>query len=273
MTIHTTLSRSLRLASLLNMIKAEGMTIEVGSDFLAYRRLRLPQAAMRPVYPMFDIASCYIDAGNGFWIAGHDAEGRLVHTQAMRLLPFGDGTLGDHLRVHGMKYVTPGLTATPEDASYHVGRPLSLLAGRVCYHGEFWVAGGPDGFRGGGMTNLLSRLMFELTQARFEPDYVFGFIDAANALNGTPMRHCYFHGEPGTWRLPTGRILAEEWLVWMSAADIQALLAEPVDAGVRAIERSAFGRRHRRAELAEVPADPRPEPLRTGTHDSTFVAF
>jgi len=237
--IHDILSRSLRLASLLGLIGEKGIKVELGTDFLRYRRLRLGQSK-RPLYPMFDIASSYVDESNGFWMVGFDRTGSLVHTQAMRIIPFGHGNLGEHLQVHALKYVTPGLIANPEGSLFFAQRSLATVLGsKVCYHGDFWLTGGRGGFRGTGLTNLLSRLMMELVVLRFDPDFVFGFVEAAHAVDGTPLRHCYFHGEPGIWRGPDGSAFSEECLVWMSAADLKALTLQPVEALASVIDNNA----------------------------------
>ncbi|MCR9151497.1 MAG: hypothetical protein NXH83_15100 [Rhodobacteraceae bacterium] len=247
-------ARTLRMSAIVNAIKEAGLDVEIGTDFVRYRRIRKSQIADRPIYPMFDSASSYVDASNGFWIAGFDEEGALIHTQAMRLLPLGDATLAEHLAEHRLKYVTPGLVADPEEASYHIDTVAGQIAGRVCYHGEFWLAGGARSLRGGGVIALLSRLAFELAEATWGPDYVFGFVDARHALTGTPARHCYFHGAPGTWQTRDGAVFAEEWLVWMSARDIAALTASPFDASHRVLETVSKRRETRRneSEVASV---------------------
>lgn len=253
-------ARTLRLSAIVNAIKQAGIDVEIGTDFRRYRRIRRGQIETRPIYPMFDAACSYVDATNGFWIAGFDEEGELVHTQAMRLLPLGQATLAEHLREHAMKYVTPGLVDDPDQASFHVDRIDETIRGRVCYHGEFWLAGGARGLRGGGAIALLSRLAFELADQTWRPDYVFGFVAAKHALSGTPARHCYYHGAPGTWRTRADGVFSEEWLVWMSSGDVSALTASPVDASYRVLETVAQTRVPRRAEF-EVADGPVQRPI------------
>lgn len=245
-------ARTLRMSGITNALKDAGIDVEIGTDFLRYRRIRKPQIDKRPIYPMFDIGASYVDASNGFWIVAYNEDGALVHTQAMRLLPMGNATLGEHLRDHKLKYVTPGLVDDPEEATFHVDpRVAETIRGRVCYHGEFWLAGGPRGLRGNGAIALLSRLAFELAEMTWQPDFVFGFVDASHALNGTPARHCYYQGVPGTWQTRDGTVFAEEWLVWMGAPEIATLMAAPFDGTYRVIERATQSRA-RRSNESEV---------------------
>jgi hypothetical protein len=242
-------ARTLRLAGIVNALKDAGLDVEIGTDFLRYRRIRKPQMAKRPIYPMFDIGASYVDASNGFWIVAYNEEGALVHTQACRLLPLGEMTLAEHLREHRLKYVTPGLVPDPEEASYHLDHRISeTIRGKVCYQGEFWLSAE---WRGTGAIALLSRLPLELAEMTWQPDFVFAFVDASNALSGTPARHGYFHAAPGTWQTRDGAVFAREWLIWMAAGDIAALMAAPFDANYRLLETAAQAR-GRRAGDAEV---------------------
>jgi hypothetical protein len=205
------------------------MTITVGTDFAAYRRLREPQFATRPLYPMFDVNSSFIDASNGFWIAGFNASGELVHTQAILKLNLDGMTLGQHLQAHRQKYVTPQITKDPNDARLAVPDAVGQVSGSVCYHGEFWIQGGVEGFRRQGYTALLSRLIFELAYQSWNPDFIFGLVPAAVALKGIGVRYGYFHGEPAFWRDQMNEKLAEEWVVWMGNRDIASLTQRPSD--------------------------------------------
>jgi hypothetical protein len=235
------------MAAILNAIQDYAIDVEVGSDFSAYRELRRPSLNSRPVYPMFDVRSSFVDESNALWIAGRDATGELVHTQAMRLFDMGTTTLGDHLRCHQQKYVTPGLVDNPCKTRYEAGGCLDRISGKVCYHGEFWIDSGPNGLRGSGAIALLSRLAFELAELTWGPDYVFGFVAARYALKGTPIRHGYYHAEPGRWIDADGHVFSDEWLVWMGAEDIAALNRTPFEASFRELEAAAERGRQGRA--------------------------
>lgn len=248
--------KTLRVADIVSALNELGISVQTGSDFVAYRLLRKQQSHSRPIYPMFDVGCSFIDGSNGLWIAGWDEQGDLVHTQAMRLIELGPADLRAHMRDHRLKYVTPGAVEEPEFAAFHADGGLDTVRGRVCYHGEFWLAQNARGSSGSGAVALLSRLAFELAHAIWAPDYVFGFVAAPHALNGTPARHGYFHGVPGTWRARDGGVFAEEWLVWMSANDITACLRTPFDMASKVISaRTATQSRNGRA------SEPLPEAI------------
>ncbi|KMW60249.1 hypothetical protein AIOL_000402 [Candidatus Rhodobacter oscarellae] len=219
----------LRISDLVKTIEAEGMKLTVGTDFSTYRNLRSAQFEQRPLYPMFDIQCSFIDASNSFWIAGTNAAGELVHTQAILKLDMSNTSLDEHLTVHRQKYLTPGLIGDADQAYFSVPGSAGNITGEVCYHGEFWLQGGEEGFRKQGFTALLSRLTFELAYTTWNPDYIFGLVPATIAQKGIGVRYGYFHGEPGIWRSVDERILSEEWVVWMSNHDIARLTQRKPD--------------------------------------------
>ena len=223
MSAQTHFAEIVRINDIITAIKDRGITLKVGTDFTEYRKLRRPQFDTRPLYPMFDNHCSYIDATNGFWIAGMSESGELVHTQAMRHLDLTGVTLERHLDEHRQKYVTPSLSDEIDNIYFRTAQATQKITGKVGYHGEFWLKGGPVGYRKRGVTPFLSRLIFELARLTWNPDYVFAFVPAMLAYKGVPARYGYVHGEAGYWKGP--EVTSEEWLVWMAARDI-AQLAE-----------------------------------------------
>lgn len=217
------------VSGLIHELENTGMRIEIGDDFAEYRALRIAQTERSPLYPMFDVASSYIDHTNGFWVCGFNQDNELIHTQAVRLLDLSDVTLGHHLNVHRHKYITPDTTPDP-DLTYFSG-PASLgsITGKVCYHGEFWLpARGLGGPRSQGATPLLSRILFEIMHKTWQPDYVFALVPKQLAARGAHLRYGYIHCEPGRWLGPDQQITDEDHLIWMNASDIaNALDADP----------------------------------------------
>ena len=212
------------VSNLVKELEIAGVTLEIGGDFATYRRLRNSQSDRSQPFPMFDVASSYVDASNAFWVCGFDENNELVHTQAIRLLDLQGLTLDKHLRDHRHKYITPDTTPDPDKTFFSSMPALERITGRVCYHGEFWLKGGKGGHRSQGFTALLSRIVFELTLKLWSPDFVFGFVPMPLAMKGIPVRYGYSHGEFGVWYGPEQEVTSEEMLVWMSNQDIQTFL-------------------------------------------------
>lgn len=220
-------SMIVNVSNVINELKAAGMRIEVGDDFVAYRRLRNAQTERSGLYPMFDVSCSYVDQTNAFWVCGFDENDQLVHTQAIRLLDLSGVTLAQHMNMHRHKYITPNSTPDPDMTFYTRARALEKISGKVCYHGEFWVKGIQRGLRKQSFTPLLSRLAFELARKTWNPDYVFGFVPTALAMKGIQMHYGYTHCEPGVWHGPDQQVTDEDSLVWMDREDIAHFLHLP----------------------------------------------
>ena len=217
------------LCAILRELEDAGMRVEIGSDFARYRAMRLAQTGRGGIYPMFDTAASFIDETNGFWVCGFDAEGALVHTQAVRLMDLGTATLGQHLRTHRHKYITPDTTPDPDATFYEGPGALDRINGRVCYHGEFWLPStGLGGPRSQGATVLLSRILFETVVRSWNPDFMFALVPQPLASKGAHLRYGYTHCEPGRWIGPDAQITEEDFLIWMSAADLHNALSHGV---------------------------------------------
>jgi len=212
------------VANISKELEAAGMRLEIGGDFTEYRRLRNAQTDRSALYPMFDVASSYVDATNAFWVCGYNEHDELVHTQAIRRMDMPGISLRDHIDMHRHKYITPNSTPDPDRTLFRQPPALEHITGCVCYHGEFWLKGGDGGHRNQGFTALLSRVVFELALHNWSPDYVFGFVPMPLAFKGIPVRYGYTHCEPGIWVGPDNEVTSEEALVWMNKADISSFL-------------------------------------------------
>ncbi len=201
------------------------MRVEIGDDFAKYRRYRSIRREASPLYPMFDTASSFVDATNGFWICGFDHTGDLIHTQAARLLDLKDQSLEAHLYTHRHKYITPDSTPDPDETVFTGPRALASITGKIVYQGDFWLPSrGLGGPRSQGATPVLSRILFELAKASWDPDFIFALVPKRLAAKGAHLRYGYTHCEPGVWMGPDRQVTDEDYLIWMSAEDMTSAL-------------------------------------------------
>jgi len=212
-----------------HIAERHGMTIEVSADFDAFRQIRLAQQERLPISPIFDRQVSELNASNGFWIKGSSESGELVHLQAVRLETLKDATLAEHLYRHRDAYAPPGVEVDLERTDYAASPSSQRITGKVCYHGELWLKGGPGGYRGHGLTAALPRLALALAHMAWSPDYMFGLVHPMAACKGLAAREGYMHLEPGgiLWQRKDRDEVYDEWLVWMSHIDLQHLLRFP----------------------------------------------
>jgi hypothetical protein len=190
---------------------------------------------------MFDVSCSYVDQTNAFWVCGYNESDELVHTQAIRMLDLAGQTLGQHIDMHRHKYITPNSTPDPDETFYCQPQALDKITGKVCYHGEFWLASGDGGHRKQGVTPLLSRFVLEMAFKTWVPDYVFGFVPMPLAFKGIQVRYGYTHCEPGVWLGPDNQVTDEDALVWMNKNEIMHFLNDEPRAQSR--ERQSPARR------------------------------
>lgn len=227
------------LSGILGDLADMGIQVEVGDDFAKYRAYRGQQLDRGPVYPMFDVASSYIDRTNGFWICGFNSNDELIHTQAVRLLDLSDISLASHLKDHRHKYITPDTTPDPDVTFYSGPEALQTITGKVCYQGDFWLrANGLGGPRSQGTTALLSRILFELMVGAWNPSFVFALVPKRLGAKGAHLRYGYTHCEPGRWLGPDQQVTEEDYLIWMGAKDMANMLAPGPEKPRRALSQS-----------------------------------
>ena len=238
----------MNVSDIIKELQDTGMRIEVGDDFARYRIIRNSCADRADLYPSFDSASSFIDETNGFWICGFNEADELIHTQAVRMLNLSGISLGKHLEMHRHKYITPDTTPDPDLTFFHGPEALKTVTGSVGYCGDFWLPSrGLGGPRSQGATSLLSRLLFEILQQAWKPDFIFAFVPNRLASKGAHLRYGYSHCEPGKWVGPDQQVTDEEYLIWMSASDIKNVIARDVQSLKTASQNSAI-----RMSLASV---------------------
>ena len=214
------------LSNSLNELDHAGIHVEIGDDFAKYRSYRSQQSDRGPIYPMFDVASSYIDHTNGFWVCGFNTNGELVHTQAVRLLDLTETSLATHLNIHRHKYITPDTTPDPDLTFYSGPEAHKTITGKVCYQGDFWLrASGLGGPRSQGATALLSGILLQIMISSWNPSFVFAFVPQRLAAKGAHLRYGYSHCEPGRWVGPDQQVTEEDYFIWMGANDMANMAA------------------------------------------------
>ncbi len=229
-----------RFSSVLRDLEDMGIRVKIGGDFQEYRAIRNQHVERGPLYPMFDVASSYVDDSNGCWICGFEPDGELVHTQAMRILDLSGISLATHLELHRQKYITPDSTPDPDQTFFSGPEILNTISGKVGYQGDFWLrAKGLGGPRGQGATALLSRLILEMTVIAWDPAFIFAFVPKPLAAKGAHLRYGYTHCEAGRWIGPDQQVTDEDYLIWMSAKDLATSFANASQDASHAIRSSA----------------------------------
>lgn len=204
---------------------AAGIRLELETDFHLLAEIN-PYLDKAPLTPQFDPSVSDIGPMNGFWLKGINGRGEIVQTQAVRVDDLTGTSLALHLKSLKAFYNDPSKSAHPQETC-EVEAPAAYgITGRVGYHGEFWIKGGLNGYRGHDLAIILPRIGMAVAQARWAPDFMYGTIQPAIAEKGIVARYGYHNVQPHgiIWTLPQSDTVLDEWLMWMGWRDMMDLI-------------------------------------------------
>lgn len=225
MTIHDTFTGAQYITRLLDIINDNGVMIEIGSDFDLYARYIAEHRTKLPLGLAFDPANQNLTDENGFWIVGWDHDGKMMHSQAMRMIDMSDIYLSDYLSENFQRFAPPGYTLDMARSMYRAGPGAKRITGKICYHGDLWVESSAR-YRGTGLPGVLARFALATSLLRWSPDHVFGFMAQHHAFRGLAEREGYMHCEPGALELHTRELntVIRGFLTYMSREDLSFLM-------------------------------------------------
>ena len=116
-------------------------------------------------------------------------------------------------------------------SQYNPGPGAHRINGRVTYHGDVWLKGGPDGYRGTGVSAVLARYALASALMTWSPDYVFAFMPQPIAFKGLAEREGYMHAEPGAleWHFAENENKIKGYMIYMGRDDIDFILDIPIN--------------------------------------------
>lgn len=206
-----------------------GIKLTLGHDFEEYRQLMAQGREGHMLGAPFDPTIHTLNKHTGIWVIGRDADGTIMHTQALRMLDLEGGSLGTYLRRRFREFPPSGLDLDMARSRYTAGPGAKRISGRVVYHGEVWMGGTPGQYRGTGVSSILGRFAFLTALQTWSPDYVFGFMPKPVANKGFVTRQGYMHAEPFAlrWYVKGKPDPMEGYLAYMSREDMQFVLDMP----------------------------------------------
>ncbi len=228
MSIHDTFSEAQFTTGIANIALAKGMALQLGSDFSTYANIIAQHRPEQPLGAPFDATKQDVNHENGFWVTGWDADGTLVHTQAMRRFDLASN-LADFLQDGFRDFPPSGLALDLKKSRYLPGPGAKRIRGSACYHGEAWLKGGENSYRGSGIAGALARFSMASAALRWSPDYLFGFMPERHAFRGLVEREGYMHSDPGAlfWHMLDSPEILRGYMVWMGRDDLTHMMATP----------------------------------------------
>lgn len=194
-----------------NAIEASGMQLTVDRDFAAWPRLS-EEAGRGLLTPMLDPAWVTAEEGQFFSISGRDADGRLSHVQAARLVPLQGACLAENLIGARDLYCSLGLDLDPWLSRVRTATAWRLR-GTAVYQGEVWIH---KNWRGANLAPLLIMFLMMEVMRTWWPDFVYGLLLPVTANDAFVQKMGYqgFEPEAFAWHKADGTLLRNEGLVW-----------------------------------------------------------
>jgi hypothetical protein len=208
---------------------ARGLSLSLHSDFAALARVNAAnRQSWSALTPLFDHRWGGIGPENGFWIAGHDAKGEIVATQAARLYPWLDRTLESELTSLRLFYAEPMRQKQPQERCLVTAPCARTIRGRVVFSGSTWVR--PD-YRGRGLASILPRISRAYAFTRWYSDITMSMVRRNLVEGGLVGRYGYSRVEYSVNWLGSAKGDLELAVVWMDRAellnDIERFMAAP----------------------------------------------
>ena len=131
MTIHDVFHGARLLTQAADTLRANQIFLTVGDDFEEYARIVAAGRPEQPLGPPFDPMKQFLPSARGVWVIGHNAQGQLVHTQAMRLLDLCDQTLARYMASRFGEFPPGGMGVDMDGSWFRAGPGARRITGRA----------------------------------------------------------------------------------------------------------------------------------------------
>ena len=199
-----------------------GVSLKLHTDFEVFRDVVAEIPDRGEITSLFNPDKSDIGRDNGFWIEGTDAEGQVVHVQAVRVDNLGAQSVASHWQQHPALYAPPGVDIDLDKTVFKASQASQEITGRVCYHGDLWMHKSCRKFR---LSPSLSKFAMMLAFVKFQPDYIYGFIIPKHVRQGLAAVHGYLHIHPWApqWHIRDSNEMYDDYLVWVSGRELSEL--------------------------------------------------
>ena len=229
------------VASSLRLFASHDLTLRVGYDYEQYRAILREARPDHKVGAPFDADLNDFSDGSAFWIVAIDGAGRVVHSQALRLLDVTGSTLASYLNANFTDFPPPSIALDLEQSCYQAGPGAQRMTGRMAYHGEFWIADADGAYRGSGLSTVLCRYGFWMATQHWDPDHIFAFMLNQVHYKGLAARTGWMHTDPGAlhWYPRDGRPAFETVMAYLRREDVDFLPHMPIKVDKTTQQRAA----------------------------------
>lgn len=167
---------------------------------------------------------------NALWIVGRTAEGKIMHTQALRMLDMDGLSIGEYFTQRFREFPPSGVDLDLDRSRFRAGPSAKKMRGTCAYQGEYWIAPGNNGLRGRSLSAVLGRFAFVQAMQHWDPDHIMAFMVKATAMRGLAEQGGYMHTQPGAlrWYIRGVETPVEGFMLHMDRDDLHYVLNLPL---------------------------------------------
>ncbi len=212
-----------------DVLERFGVSLTVGTDFDEYRQYAAEARPDHAVGDPFDHHKHDLGPDKACWVVGRDRTGRIMHLQALRVLPTQHLSVAEYFRQRFHEFSPSELDIDFVRSRYRAGPGAKRMSGNIVYSGEVWLGGDPGQYRGTGISSVLGRFTLLTALNNFSAEYVVGFMTRPVAYKGFCLRMGFMHAEPMAlrWYVTGKSDPLEGVMVYMSDEDIRFMLDLP----------------------------------------------
>jgi hypothetical protein len=195
-----------------------GVRLSLQQDFELLRQVNeQSRTSWGKLVPIFNPEHSDLTPANSFWIAGCDAAGEIVATQAARFLPLEASSLAAELASLRLFYREPGPHRDAGERCEVLAPSAAAIAGRVVFSGGGWYH---PRCRGTGLSSILPRISRAYAHSRWATDYTVSMVEPVLTEKGVVRSYGYSKVEPMIRFLGSFRGDLDLHLIWMATEEM-----------------------------------------------------
>ena len=225
-----------------------GIRLSLQQDFDLLRQVNeQSRTSWGKLVPIFNPEHSDLDPANAFWIAGCDADGEIVATQAARFLPLQQSSLAAELVSLRLFYRDPAPHLAAGERCEVLAPSAARIGGRVVFSGGGWYH---PRCRGIGLSSILPRISRAYAHARWETDYTVSMVEPPLVEKGVVRSYGYTRIESMIRFTGSFRGDLDLHLIWMATEEMLQDLTAWAAAG-------SSGYEERSTEAPQTKSSPR----------------
>jgi hypothetical protein len=156
---------------------------------------------------------------DSFAVLGHDAQGRLMHTQAVGYCD-PETSLRRYIRSSFLDFRPADYPLHALSCTMNLPDEFAFMRGSFAYQGELWMCPGRGGRQGLGLARKLTNFAMMHALQRWDYDMIWAVVEEKKLRAKFPQRSGYLHHNGPAFQWKAGAQSLDEHVVWSLAEEV-----------------------------------------------------